>query len=515
MRGVVSRPLWSYLLTGILFFIGAGLGTSFLKTSFEWVHVAIAAALATGVWAASQLRSARAAIWRAVGWAASLALLGCYALWSYLALVFGLLLGWTVPDASWWLAAATGLAALLALAWRRLPLRVPLVLPLGILIASALAGWLREENLLRCDDVLALRAPVELVVPTQPQLATCRPGEVRPAGRFPRTIWQAPDGQRVIFTTQGQVVDGGLTGSVCEAQLGSETPPRCIGTPINKSQGLIELADRRRLLVMQWGIKTPAGTPGAVVYEIERDGGLQILAEHWFDKPLGDGFYEPRNATLYMFSDEMDAIYPVVLPGFTAAPKIPLYFAPGELHYDGGRGEGVACGNHIGAAIRGAPFELRFLAGEHSALIERLSMTWGCDWNPPARTVYTTVPNLGLLDKINYDTGAVEQRWFVGPGLRSVEYDEARQRVYMTNFLRGEVVALDEKSGRLVDRWFVGRFSRWVRLTPDGSALLATGNLGIVRIPLAPADISPHARTAAAEPRPGPQTGLLPPDAGR
>jgi hypothetical protein len=46
-------------------------------------------------------------------------------------------------------------------------------------------------------------------------------------------------------------------------------------------------------------------------------------------------------------------------------------------------------------------------------------------------------------------------------------------------------VAFDELSGREVGRWFVGRFSRWVRLTPDRSALLATGNLGIVRIPLA------------------------------
>jgi len=46
------------------------------------------------------------------------------------------------------------------------------------------------------------------------------------------------------------------------------------------------------------------------------------------------------------------------------------------------------------------------------------------------------------------------------------------------------VLAFDERSERIVDRWFVGRFSRWVMLTRDGNALLATGNLGIVRTPL-------------------------------
>jgi hypothetical protein len=68
--------------------------------------------------------------------------------------------------------------------------------------------------------------------------------------------------------------------------------------------------------------------------------------------------------------------------------------------------------------------------------------------------------------------------------MRSVAYDRARRRVYFTDFLRGNVVALDEPSGGIVGRWFVGRFSRWVQLTHDGRALLATSNLGIIRISL-------------------------------
>jgi hypothetical protein len=236
---------------------------------------------------------------------------------------------------------------------------------------------------------------------------------------------------------------------------------------------------------MQWGVPTPSGSRGAVVFELPRGSSLAILGEHWFDRPLGDGFYEPRNATLYMFSDEMDAIYRTILPEFAPAPPIPIEFAPGEIRYDPRLGEGVACGGGIGAAVRGDPFAFRYFREANSSPIEKLSMTWGCDWDPPSRTVYATIPNLGLLDRIDYDSGRVEQRWYVGPGLRSVAYDAQRRRVYLGDFLRGYVLAWDEASERVVDRWFVGRFNRWVRLTRDGRALLATGNLGIARIPLA------------------------------
>jgi len=237
-------------------------------------------------------------------------------------------------------------------------------------------------------------------------------------------------------------------------------------------------------LVIQWGLTTPSGSVGAAVFEIPRDAGLTILAEHWFDEMIGDGFYEPRNSTLYMFSDQMDGIHRAVLPNFEAAPTIPSDLLPGELHYDPSTGEGVACGNHTGVAIRGAPFAMRNFVDGNVSPLERLSLSWGCDWDQASRKVYSTIPNLGLLDKIDYDTGKVEKRWFIGPGMRSVAYDRARRRVYFTDFLRGDVVAFDEASERIVARWFVGRFSRWVRLTRDGSALLATGNLGIVRIPL-------------------------------
>ena len=474
---------------GILFFVGAALCNCFLSSTYPLWVVFAAAAVCTAMWAASALVASPRSGVRGAGVMAMLALSACYALWLYLAVAFFWLLAWTIPT---WLWIATGAATLLVAAdilRGASPFRAPVTLPLGMLIAGLLSGWVREENLVRCDDFLALSAPVELVVASRPDFTSCRPGEVRAAGRFPRTIWQAPEGDRVVFTTQGDhSIPDGIDGAVCEAELRGGARPRCVGPPLNKSQGLTEPLGLDVLLALQWGLPTPT-TPtshrGAALYELSRDRPLRILAQHWFDQPLGDGFYEPRNRVFYLFSDEVDAVYPVQLPDYTSLAKIPIPFSAGEVQYDMQRGEGVACGDHTGAAIRGQPFALRFFAESSGSLVDRLSMSWGCDWDPESRMVYSAVPNLGLLDRIDYDTGVVDQRWFVGLGMRSVEYDRPRRRVYFTNFLRGEVVAFDEPSGREVGRWFVGRFSRWTRLTPDRSALLATGNLGIVRIPLA------------------------------
>lgn len=478
-----------HLLAIAAFWVGALLAMSFLTTDWDrtvagWTKVGLVAATCTAFWIGSGLRRADSAALRWLGRLCWVLLAGCYGVWLYLALVFGYLLGWTV-DAR--LIALVGLLVLVAVATLPRPrqrLHLPLVLPLGIWIAAVLSGWLREEDLLRCDDLQALQPPVQLVVPN-PELAECRPGAVRPSGRFPRTIWQAPDGDRIVFTTQGVRSEKGLPGSICEASLADPSAPvQCIGPPRNKSQGIIDLPEQDRLLVMQWGVPTPEGRLGGVVFELAREPGLKILAEHWFDELVGDGFYEPSNATLYMFSDRMNGIHRVRLPDFAPLPLIPSGVTPGELRYDRATGEGVTCGQGMGVAIRGAPYSERYFVTANLSPIDRLSMSWGCDWDREARRVYSTIPNFGLLDRIDYDTGKVEKRWFVGPGMRSVAYDRAGGRIYFTNFLRGEVVALDERSGQITNRWFVGRFSRWVRLTNDGRALLATGNLGVVRIPL-------------------------------
>src|SRR5690606_30785267 len=109
------------------------------------------------------------------------------------------------------------------------------------------------------------------------------------------------DGQRILFTTQGAQVDGGIDGSVCTTTLDASGTIDCIGPPQGKSQGIIDLPEYGRILVMQWGIETPRGSRGAVIFEVPRDGKLAILAEHWFDEMIGEGFYEPRNSMLFMY----------------------------------------------------------------------------------------------------------------------------------------------------------------------------------------------------------------------
>lgn len=470
------------------FTVGASLAMAFVSSIWGgsvrgWLITCLVGTLCAAIWAAGKLRHHQSRRLRSIGWLFATCIATLYVFWVYLVVAFGTLLAWTVPTWLWCVIAAATLAAVVsALAPNRF-WSVPAVLPLGLFIAAVLSGWLREERFVRCDDLSSLRAPVQLVV-ANPQLDACRPGESRPSGRFPRTIWQAPDGSRIIFTTQGAHAEGGLDGSVCAATLDGREPLECVGPPYGKSQGIIDLPEQGQILVMQWGVETPRHRVGAVILTLPRTGKLEILAENWFDELVGEGFYEPRNSTLYMFSDRTNGIHPARLPSFELLPMIESGLAPGEVHYDRQRGEGVACGYGLGTAIRGAPYSQRYFIAANSMPWDKISLTWGCDWDPLAGKVYATIPNLGLLNRIDYENGLIEKRWFVGFGMRSVAYDKARGRVYFTNFLRGEVYAFDEAAERIVDRWFVGRFSRWVRLTVDGDALLATGNLGIVRIPL-------------------------------
>ncbi|MEO8601510.1 MAG: hypothetical protein ABI629_02930 [bacterium] len=87
---------------------------------------------------------------------------------------------------------------------------------------------------------------------------------------------------------------------------------------------------------------------------------------------------------------------------------------------------------------------------------------------------------------MDYDSGAILRRAFVGFGLRSVAYDAPRHRIYAGFFLGGDVIAIDVDSGAVVDRWFAGRMVRQVSMSRDRNSLLASSNLGIVRIPLPP-----------------------------
>jgi hypothetical protein len=131
----------------------------------------------------------------------------------------------------------------------------------------------------------------------------------------------------------------------------------------------------------------------------------------------------------------MDGIHRFGMPVSNQRRRSINFFTPASC-YDPVAGEGVGCGSRLATAIRGEPFLARNFADGNSSLIEKLSLSWGCDWDPAARKVYVAVPNLGLLVKLDYDSSQVDKRWFIGPGTRSVAYDPVRRRVYLTDFLR-------------------------------------------------------------------------------
>jgi DNA-binding beta-propeller fold protein YncE len=94
------------------------------------------------------------------------------------------------------------------------------------------------------------------------------------------------------------------------------------------------------------------------------------------------------------------------------------------------------------------------------------------------------VATLGELVTIDRRSGDVVDRAFVGFGVRPLTYDPRRNVVYVGNFLRGDVVAFDVRTGTVTRRWFGGRYLRDLELTRDGTGLLVTSNLGVVRIDL-------------------------------
>ena len=53
-----------------------------------------------------------------------------------------------------------------------------------------------------------------------------------------------------------------------------------------------------------------------------------------------------------------------------------------------------------------------------------------------------------------------------------------------TGFLVAKARGIDIRTGKRVGKWFAGRFVRFVIVAPDGKSLLATSNLGVVRLPL-------------------------------
>lgn len=499
-----SRP-WARLGALLATLAGWTLGLVWLTSVAPTYAALVAASLATALTAlagsrAVGLRKPIVLAARVLAWCGAAGLL-------YLAISLGTILGWSVP----WSLRALVLLSLAAWLWSarvawRWP-RLPLCLPLGLWIAACLAGWMREDGLVRAEDYLRVRSDSRItpILLTSERLTTAADGDVLAVRRYPRHLWEAPDGSRLVFTTQpgikrfaskAPVASDAPDGSVCEIPLDGSARPHCVGD--GKAQEIIDAPGLDRLFVAAWGI--PAGAlPGqrrhGAVYVVPRSAPLSIVAELRHDLNFPELFYDAQADLLGAFADEGWDMIPIRASTLQAGAPIRTPWLVGDVRYDQQRHEGVACvasgplrtidGQAFAAvAFRGVPFSFRPLGASGTYPSTWLSLSEGCAWDPGARRVWVSIATLGLLGTLDYDSGVFLSRQFVGFGFRTVVHDARRQCVYLANFLGGHVIAVDLSSGAVLSRWFVGRFVRHIALARDGASLLAASNVGILRIAL-------------------------------
>lgn len=477
--------------TLLLFALGAALACSWLLPSLDPPGLAVLTALLTGAAAFAAFPPRPAA----AGAVAGLLLLAIHGLWSALAVAFGAVLAWSVP-AEQWIAIALAAVGFAVTALRRTAVRVPLALPLGLLIAAAVAGWMREDGMVRCDDYLRVRATgATLTVPSSPELAHCAPGEILLVDRYPRQFWQHPDGDLLFVTSQrgdhdyslgraaGRRVPAWLSGAICAVR--GDAPPVCMGE--GKADGIADAPGLGRLYV------TSHDGDRTLLSILPRDGTLTPLAQVELPMKAALFYLDETRDVLGLSEDEGRHVYLRRVADLSPLRTVPGPFINEHIRYDARRNEGVICasggsafagGRFPAAAFTGLPFAYRPLAPSTRHPTSLLAATWGCDWDPVSRRVYVAVASLGVLQELDYDSGALRRAIPIGPGARPVVFDAARRLVYVAFFLEGTVLAIDPASGATVARWPAGRFVRSLALARDGQALLAASNLGLVRIPL-------------------------------
>jgi len=481
----------------LLYFVGAAVALAGIIPPSSVVVIAVAAAVVTALHLAAYTHGAGAM--RVLRWIARPILCALYAGWAYLAIVFGWLLGWSVP---WSIRIVLLLLAALAIISARRPIggvKVPILLPLGIWITLCLLGWKREDGVIRCDDYarfLSDRAAT-LMIPTTEALASCAPGKVLRLERYPRRIWEAPDSSRFLVTTQpgynylehGEPVPDPLDGGVCE--FGADGSHRGCVKAAYKTQAIWDAERLDRVFAVGWN-----GMDGGL-FAFPRTGALRVVAEVRTPGNGGDGYYDPDADEIGLLDETAAPLTRYRASDFSPLPTLRAPFAPGEIHYNPSRHEGIFCFSsgplaralgtpsaYLSAAFSGHPFSYRLLGA--ASPWAYAAAVWGCDFDPDKRVAWIAIASLPVIAVVDYDTGRVIDTWWAEAGLRSAVFDAARRRLYVCNFLRGDVIAFDVDSGRKLQEWFVGRFTRYVGISRDRNALFATSNLGVVRIPLAP-----------------------------
>jgi hypothetical protein len=493
---------WHAAATLLLFAAGALLGFMFLLTDASLGVPLLASALVTSAYALVRWRADRRPP-RLLRVAAALVLLGASSLWAYELVAFASELAWTLSAPVWILVFGLGAGVVVTHfpRWRRA--EIPLVLPVGVVIAACLFGWRTEESRIDCGDYLSVvrQKSVRVLIPATEEQAGCEDGAQVAVNRFPRHLWESPDGRSLVFTTQlrnrayppSKPTPGRLSGSICVTRSDGSEAPSCFGT--GTAQGLAESNVLDRLFVASWGSVLEGGRRGGYVYALSRSDPTRVVGRRETPHLVGELFYDPEGDMLGVLSDEAEWLHPMRASTLEPLEPVPTPVIPGDIHYDEKRREGVYCfaagplktidGAAFGAvAFSTGPYAFRPLASARSSPWLWFGFSWGCDWDPDRRRVYSAIASLGVLLTIDYDTAEVLETTYTGMGIRSVAFDRERRRVYLGSYLSGWVKAIDLDSGAVVGEWLAGRFVRTVVIARDGRRLLVSSNLGIVEINL-------------------------------
>jgi hypothetical protein len=474
----IDPPLRRQRAIGLaLYFAGVAMCLSFLLSDPRQPHIWFFAVALTGLRAVAGLRLRFA-------WPARI-ILGLFnALFLYEAIAFGLALAWTTPL---WLRLITPLLCL-GFSFRR----IPLSLAIGPWILWCLLGWRHQENTLRCEDLTRVRDQqnVSILIPTADVKCS---DESFVIGRYPRRLWEAPEGNRWLVTTSNvQFSHSGIahpspfTGAICGVSSTSFLGTRCFGE--GTAQAIRE-GDHRLYVAAYQQRRRERG----VLYALDPRDPMKVLAEARFLDDTGEMFVDEKADVIGLPNDQLHDLSRVRASDLAPLESLPVHFDPGDSHSQ--NGEGIFCfasgplfpdggQGYASIAFRSAPFAHHLLAPSSSYPSSWASFTWGCDWDPVSRRAFVASANLGWLGVIDFDSGRYLARHFVGLGIRAVTWDPQRKRLYLGDFLRGEVFAIDPESGRELGRWFAGRFVRQIVISRDGRALLVTSNAGVVRIAL-------------------------------
>lgn len=475
---------------------------TWLLADYGWlgmfvVVAPLSAAAAVSIW--PEGRSAR------LTRAARVLLVLVHLFWLPVVALLAPLLAWSVSGLVWMVVmilAGLAVAGAVASAPR---FRLPSALPFGLVICALVSGWMQEDGLIRCDDYIRVTASgAAVVVPSTPEIASCKPGESFIVERYPRRFWEYADASGFLVTTQrgehaftfgrpqAATARGWLDGAIC--QVGNAGTPACFGT--GKGDGITESRRWNRLLVLAH--ERHHATLYALPPHITSDRPAEVNLPAAYGTLFVDDGYD----LIGMFEDQAEQFYRVRTRDLHLLEPVPVHFVPDQVQYDEGRHEGIACAAtgptrrmggqaYAAVAFTGDPFTYRPLAASSQYPLSWLATTFGCDWDPATRRAYVGVASFGLLLQIDYDTGEVLKSSFIGLGARAVVFDAIRRRVFVAFFLSGDVISVDLESGQIVDRKNAGRFVRHLKLSRDRRALLASSTLGIVRLPLPEPDTRP------------------------